>query len=834
MTNGTDFKDVDLHSEGNSRVYRPRNIGYYDSKYWYIAVSGSNTVVQYTTDFTTHTDAYTIAAITNPHDCILRIFEDQIYAVVGTKMGASMTIYIAYSINGGSTWTLKTVDAGVSADWRYGLPVDVLIDAKGYLLLDYDKDSDATWHSAIACIEDLDAAHPLVATDTHTRHNLSYYFMEGGCYLYASDTIKYAIMSSTGDVYVVTYDVAAGTFTDAIDTFLIEVGSTFGQYFEFENGSKLSVTERYIYYKDKISATWSLIDKALSTLQMGIVWDYDIDGHYTITHAILGLTVYKIYSSGAFFTYQTMAATHYLGSGMKNYACSTNTTNAVIYTLTYKVISMENGDWAIPHVLSGGSGQCRLNTQLAEHQILEFYTSTGTLQALAKVDVDNDRSGLNALYDCKLVSPIEEDLDAIVYINCVATHPDVFMKTVIDTYCSMISYTATSITAVAIDVSVNFYGKKVRDVFVFFNGYGGNLSNLRRDGTFYFDTFAASGITIAGKLMSAPDLERITFTTVNLQLFGGWDSTTSTRFESIKVNSPNARWVTMWFPEITNQTDLDTKRDQLSTLKNLTVQRATFDVLDQYPENGQTFTLTVTKPTINATYYVYSHSINLLNGVVSYTTANAFYSQTEEPDRISNIEQYIDNTNKSVDSKLAIASPTLTGTPAAPTAAEGTATTQLATTEFVQKQFKANWFQTLKVESAYEVFSGSGYKQHELLHSTTRRCHFKATVDNIPTDRNIYINFSFFWYPTHAADGNETLKLSLDYLAQGELFDGTFPISAQNITFPAGAAFAQCNAVYTIGTNVIANGDCVYGYVDVNNAALDNDDIFIVEAYLYA
>lgn len=38
------------------------------------------------------------------------------------------------------------------------------------------------------------------------------------------------------------------------------------------------------------------------------------------------------------------------------------------------------------------------------------------------------------------------------------------------------------------------------------------------------------------------------------------------------------------------------------------------------------------------------------------------------------------------DAKASLASPTFTGTPAAPTAAVGTSTTQIATTEFVQKE----------------------------------------------------------------------------------------------------------------------------------------------------
>lgn len=46
--------------------------------------------------------------------------------------------------------------------------------------------------------------------------------------------------------------------------------------------------------------------------------------------------------------------------------------------------------------------------------------------------------------------------------------------------------------------------------------------------------------------------------------------------------------------------------------------------------------------------------------------------------------------NTALGLKAALASPTFTGTPAAPTAAQGTNTTQLATTAFVQQEIQTN------------------------------------------------------------------------------------------------------------------------------------------------
>lgn len=75
----------------------------------------------------------------------------------------------------------------------------------------------------------------------------------------------------------------------------------------------------------------------------------------------------------------------------------------------------------------------------------------------------------------------------------------------------------------------------------------------------------------------------------------------------------------------------------------------------------------------------------------NYTKSTDFASKdallTGDPNKIvkgSELDDEFDNIQTAVNSKADANSPTLTGTPIAPTASAGTSTTQLATTAFVQ------------------------------------------------------------------------------------------------------------------------------------------------------
>lgn len=92
--------------------------------------------------------------------------------------------------------------------------------------------------------------------------------------------------------------------------------------------------------------------------------------------------------------------------------------------------------------------------------------------------------------------------------------------------------------------------------------------------------------------------------------------------------------------------------------------------------------------------------------MANYTKSTDFASKdallTGDPNKVvkgSEIDDEFDNIQTAVNSKADVNSPTLTGTPTAPTASSGTNTTQLATTAFVQTAV------TAAAQAAYPVGS---------------------------------------------------------------------------------------------------------------------------------
>ena len=77
--------------------------------------------------------------------------------------------------------------------------------------------------------------------------------------------------------------------------------------------------------------------------------------------------------------------------------------------------------------------------------------------------------------------------------------------------------------------------------------------------------------------------------------------------------------------------------------------------------------------------------LNILDGVTTSTAElNKLDGVTASTAELNYVDGVTSNVQTQIDAKAALASPSLTGTPTAPTASSGTNTTQLATTAFVE------------------------------------------------------------------------------------------------------------------------------------------------------
>ena len=115
------------------------------------------------------------------------------------------------------------------------------------------------------------------------------------------------------------------------------------------------------------------------------------------------------------------------------------------------------------------------------------------------------------------------------------------------------------------------------------------------------------------------------------------------------------------------------------------VSNLTTDLGNKAPLASPTFTGTVTAPTLSST------TANITTGNITNLTAStsaALPANTTigvvSPTELSYLDGVTSALQTQLNAKANLASPTFTGTPAAPTAATGTNTTQVATTAFVQ------------------------------------------------------------------------------------------------------------------------------------------------------
>lgn len=115
------------------------------------------------------------------------------------------------------------------------------------------------------------------------------------------------------------------------------------------------------------------------------------------------------------------------------------------------------------------------------------------------------------------------------------------------------------------------------------------------------------------------------------------------------------------------------------------VSNLTTDLGNKAPLASPTFTGTVTAPTLSST------TANITTGNITNLTASTSAALPADttigvvsPTELSYLDGVTSALQTQLNAKANLASPTFTGTPAAPTAAAGTNTTQVATTAFVQ------------------------------------------------------------------------------------------------------------------------------------------------------
>lgn len=129
-----------------------------------------------------------------------------------------------------------------------------------------------------------------------------------------------------------------------------------------------------------------------------------------------------------------------------------------------------------------------------------------------------------------------------------------------------------------------------------------------------------------------------------------------------------------------------------STVVTLTGSQTLTNKILTSPKINENVTLTATATELNILDGITSSTaeLNILDGVTASTAEiNKLDGLTVSTDELNRLDGIASNIQDQLDDKAPLASPALTGTPSAPTAALGTNTTQVATTAFVDAAIEA-------------------------------------------------------------------------------------------------------------------------------------------------
>jgi hypothetical protein len=196
---------------------------------------------------------------------------------------------------------------------------------------------------------------------------------------------------------------------------------------------------------------------------------------------------------------------------------------------------------------------------------------------------------------------------------------------------------------------------------------GGQLSLDRTVVDAYYDE-AGSASTVAGNLTTHE-----TATTAIHGVTGNVVGTSDTQSLSNKTISYTDNTITV---QVANVSDLTASAEELNTLDGITASTAELNLLDGV-------TATTAELNILDGVTATASEINLLDGVTATTAElNLLAGVTATTTELNYVDGVTSGIQGQLDDKAPLESPSLTGTPLAPTATPGTNNTQIATTAY--------------------------------------------------------------------------------------------------------------------------------------------------------
>jgi len=649
------FEEIDVHADnGIKSLISINNIAKYGSKHYFVAMDGTTAHIYSSSDFESAAvseDSRNAIGFTFISG-VCRVYDDRIMGlVIGVDSTPTYLAIYFISEDGGNTWSNGLSAGGADILWA----CDMWYQEGEYWVLIQTLFSATSRYRLYAQIHDT-AGEKTVNTGGDTLYELFY----GGYFDYVNS--RYVVLMNEGsDVFKTYYLDFAGGFPywhliDTITDFIEPANYDFKTQFYYEDSfKKLCMMKDYLYYYT--NGKWSSLSSTNVDV-IGIIWDMNSDGEYFFNWFFWNDQLWKIFKNGGIMSIQKLDEINaYCGHG------DFFSTGSAIYQKEFADLlaskCLITNEFLLPPKVEIIS-----TIKPMINQGLFIYDENDVLRAITYIKDYTQQKDKQYIYECE--SPFKYDLEAKVpYTPDAKDAPDI-LKHVIDTYCRFFHYGAATINTTPADTYSFPFNRSVKKVFEWASKQEGYFLSVRADGEVYYDEMTASGETLT---FDTDAMEEPKVTPRNLKLSyiyieGGFVN--GVRLTSEAYGEPNFGTYKDKFPEIDNQTDLDSMRDSILTQRNQSVtQYTSITHAVKYFDYGTTVVLTDANYSISAdTYYINGVVWNLLpeNKMCILKMTSALYlpslnerkpSNPALSNAINNLREdtanQIDNVNQDVD-----------------------------------------------------------------------------------------------------------------------------------------------------------------------------------------
>ncbi|MFA5349500.1 MAG: hypothetical protein WC309_04010, partial [Candidatus Paceibacterota bacterium] len=369
-----------------------------------------------------------------------------------------------------------------------------------------------------------------------------------------------------------------------------------------------------------------------------VIWDYDDSHNLKINYIIWKDGIYWINPHGLPLRIQSTDEECYVGWG--DWFSNSEDKIFQLDSVTYSAVecSIKNTLYSPPSALIRVLSEPEFDTYL----ILQDNSENAIFEGFILSYETNTEE-----YVLEMKSGVDYDYQRKLDVDFTDKTAHYILKYVIDNYCSYIWYDSGISTTPATEYTISFKGKSVLDVMKWADKKEGYITSIRQDNEVYWDQYSDSLLSITTSTFP-PQLKTQTLKFSKITLYG------ANGLVSTYLGEPNFGEFIDWFPEIDNQTDLDAAAAQMGSDMNINLSKIKLgSIAVGMFDYGTSVTLTSALYSITAeTWYIIEVDYDALTDQCSLMLTDAYWSPsnnniddkpTQNEQAIGMISEHVNN-----------------------------------------------------------------------------------------------------------------------------------------------------------------------------------------------